>query len=204
MKQVDSLHYQFTAYTSKERFSSFWHQVNEVLKFQPKTVLEIGPGPGIVTNILRSQGVKVTTVDFADDVGADVIASVLDLPFSEKSFDVIVCCQVLEHIEFSTFSRALAEIHRVSTHGAVISLPQVSKYWPFFIYVPKVGAIRFGLNMHILPQKHIFDGEHYWEIGKKNFPLRKILTLIRNRFSQVYHFRNWDNPYHHFFICRIE
>jgi len=34
---------------------------------------------------------------------------------------------------------------------------------------------RFRIPLY---QKHKFAGEHYWEIGKRNYPLRKILNII--------------------------
>jgi SAM-dependent methyltransferase len=201
MKQVDASHYRFSSYINKARFASFWHQVDEVLKFEPRTVLEIGPGPGIVTNILRKQGVRVTTVDFADDVGADIVASVLNLPFHDDEFDVVICCQVLEHLGIGNFPNALVEIRRVTAKGAVISLPHAGRIWPFDIYFPKIGSIRFSLKLQMIPDKHVFDGQHYWEIGKKGFSEKNIRYNILNIFGLKDDFRVHENPFHHFYIC---
>ena len=202
MKQVDASHYEFTTYVTKERFASFWHQVDNVLKFNPKTVLEIGPGPGIVTDLLRKQGVKVTTVDFAEDVGADVIASVLALPFDDNSFDVVLCCQVLEHIEYDLLLSAVSEINRVCIDGAVVSLPHTGRFGVFSFWLPKFGQIRFGLPLNVIAPKHVFDGQHYWEVGKRGYSTARIRRALKSKFKKVNDFRGIENPYHHFFICK--
>jgi ubiquinone/menaquinone biosynthesis C-methylase UbiE len=202
MKQVNASHYSSAAYVSKARFASYWRQVSEVLKLDPRRVLEIGPGPGIVTHILRKAGLEVTTVDYANDVGADVVASVLDLPFGDRAFDVVLCSQVLEHLAYSQFQKALREICRVTDTSAIISLPNSGKYVRYSLYVPIIGNIRFGVNVQAIPRLHVFDGQHHWEIGKAGFPLRKVRAAIKAVFPSVADDRFWDNPYHHFFVCR--
>jgi len=201
MKQVNCSHYQFQKYIDKPRMLSFWHQIDEVLSMQPESVLEVGPGPGITTDILRKQGIKVTTVDYADDVGADMVASVLSLPFSDGEYDVVLCCEVLEHIEFSSFRLALAEISRVSKRGAIISLPHAGRFWPYKIYLPKIGTVGFGFDLQFFRKKHVFDGQHYWELGKRGFNLNTIKSELLHCFKSVKDFRLLDNPYHHFFHC---
>jgi len=58
-----------------------------------------------------------------------------------------------------------------------------------------------------LPQlkvpKHIFNGEHYWEIGKAAYLLNKIINEIQKagfRVEKTY--RVFENPYHRFFTLR--
>lgn len=48
-------------------------------------------------------------------------ASVLDLPFADAGFDLVVCLEVLEHIESP--DAALAELARVSGEHLVVSVP---------------------------------------------------------------------------------
>lgn len=202
MKQVDAAHYSFQPYVTKRRFISYWYQVSYVLNFKPQTVLEIGPGPGVVTALLRSQNIQVTTLDFADDVGADVVASVLDLPLEDNSVDVVLCSQVLEHLPYDQFETALEQICRVTRKGAVISLPNSGRFWPFSFYLPKMGALRFACTFDPFPRPHRFDGEHYWEIGKRGYLLKQVKAKVKEHFASVEDVRLFENGYHHFFICK--
>ena len=201
-KQVSAVHYDFAGYVTRSRFMSFWHQLDEVVRLGARTVLEIGPGPGIVTGILRRQGVAVTTCDIADDTGADVCASVSRLPFGDGSFDVVVCCQVLEHLPFDDSLRALTEIRRVCRVGSVISLPQAGRYWPFTIHVPFVGAVKFGIRLPGRLKPHVFDGQHHWEIDTTGYGERQILEQYERMFASVRTFRVHENHYHRFFVLQ--
>lgn len=73
-----------------------------------KVVLECGCGAGPDTEILRNWGAKVIAVDIAgsdiakenlnDDENIQIVqASILDLPFKKKSFDIVFCHRVLQH-----------------------------------------------------------------------------------------------------------
>jgi SAM-dependent methyltransferase len=48
-------------------------------------------------------------------------ASAYELPYASKSFDIVVCCEVLEHLERP--ERGLAECARVARERVLISTP---------------------------------------------------------------------------------
>lgn len=60
------------------------------------------------------------------------------LDFPDDSFDVVVACEVIEHLPFGVFERALAEFVRVSRKYIVISAPY--KENRVFIKCPYCGA----------------------------------------------------------------
>src|SRR5690349_21175804 len=107
-KQVDRSAYSFDRYCGLDRWSSYHYQITEILRSlpvdnsgqgngearigraRPHAVLEIGVGDGVVAHYLKSNtDIAYTSLDIADDVGADVIGSVTALPFHDKSFDVV-------------------------------------------------------------------------------------------------------------------
>jgi hypothetical protein len=48
---------------------------------------------------------------------------------------------------------------------------------------------------------HEFDGEHYWEIGKKDFSLKRIKRLFEtNSFNILRDYRVPEKPFHHIFV----
>ena len=51
--QVNAEHYNFKKYVSKERWNSFYHQIDEVISKNPGSFLEIGVGSGVLRIILK-------------------------------------------------------------------------------------------------------------------------------------------------------
>lgn len=202
-KQVDSAHYRFSRYMSKMRWASLWHQIDEVLSFSPDAILEIGPGPGLFRANLKALGYNVNSLDIDPALKPDIVATATALPFQRSSIDVVCAFQVLEHLPFETAIKVLAEMHRVAAKGVVISLPDARTCWPQTIRIPKIG--RFDLQIpHPMfkPRKHIFNGQHYWEINKTGYELDYVKTKFLAATSQqtVRTFLVHENPYHRFFV----
>lgn len=200
--QVSKDHYDFLKYESEARFASYYHQVKSVLELRPGTVLEIGCGSGVFLSLLKNYGLTAYGMDLDVSLEPAISASVLDLPIKDNSIDVIAAFQILEHLPFDSFSRCLSEIYRVSKTGAVISLPDFGNFG-LVLSVPYVRKLAF--SFHALPflPKHEFDGEHYWEINKRNYPLKKIISIIDSvGFACVKTYLNPYNPYHRFFVLK--
>ena len=200
--QVSPDHYLSQKYDSKERWVSYWYQINEVLSLNPRNVLEIGVGNKTVSDYLKKTGIKVVTCDFDKSLKPDIIANVLNLPFKKNSFDVVLCAEVLEHLPFKNFPRALAQIHKVTLKAAVITVPHFSITNLYFgvKLIPFIPKKEFLLKVDV-PIKHKFLGEHYWEIGRKGYPFSRIKAEIKNTgFKIKRSFYPVENPYHHFFV----
>lgn len=201
-KQVSKDHYEFRRYLSKQRWASVWHQIDEVYALQPTSVLEIGPGPGAFKAMANSLGLTVHTLDLDADLKPDYIGHADSLPFPPNSYDAVCAFQVLEHLPYEQGLAAFKEMARVARNGVVISLPDARRVWPYSIYLPRCGELRF-----LLPHPfhrtlaHTFDGEHHWELNKKGFALDKVrkdlcraggLVLVKT-------FRVHEFGYHRFF-----
>lgn len=79
-------------------------------------------------------------------------ASIYEIPFPNNSFDLVICTEVLEHLE--TPSLAIEEVKRVSRRNILISVPNE----PFFM----LGNFLRGKNMGKLGN----DPEHinHWTV----------------------------------------
>ncbi len=98
----------------------------------PVTVLEVGTGEGRLAEYLLSSARRprrfVATDLSIERVRRDIDplielreASIYDLPFEDRSFDLVVCCEVLEHLDAP--SRGLAEMARVAERFVLVSTP---------------------------------------------------------------------------------
>lgn len=189
-------------YDTKERFCSYWHQINEIISLKPKKAIEIGIGNGFVARYLREKKLNVTTIDIAYDLQPDVAGSVSKMPIIDESFEVVACCEVLEHLPYSEFQKVLKETHRVSRKHVVLSLPDVTTVYRINVELPRIRPIK-KLIPHPFhrPAHHTFDGEHYWEIGKTDYPLKKIeFDIEQSGFKFIRTYRVFEFYYHRFLI----
>ncbi|NDY74430.1 hypothetical protein DO021_21370 [Desulfobacter hydrogenophilus] len=215
MVQVKSEHYQKN-YITADRFQLYNSIVQACLKYECNEILEIGIGQGIVSHTLKFVGKKMYCADFDLNLNPDVSMDIRQLPFKNDSFDMIIASQVLEHIPFGDFKKSLVELRDCSKKYVIISVPynqhflsfridlKINKYLRFRGQLNRFLKRIFPANIYLgLPQTHRhfkFDGEHYWEIGYKEFPLIKVKNVINECFKILDDFRVELSPYHYIFI----
>lgn len=200
--QIPKEHYSWE-YDSKNRWISYWHQINQVLQTKPKRVLEIGVGNKTVTNYLKARNIEVITIDIDKDLSPDYLCSVTEISkhFKENSFDTILCAEILEHLPFEYFGKSLKEIQKVAKNYAIISLPYHGLNFRFSLKLPLTKERNLLIKIP-LPLTHKYDGEHYWEIGKRGYPLGKILKIISKFFEIEKKYIVPETPSHTFFILK--
>lgn len=191
--------YNFSRYVYFSRWASYWHQLAETLKDQPETVLLIGVGDRLVVQALKEYGSAVTTLDIEESLKPDAVGSVEVLPFPDASFDAVVCAEVLEHLPFDRFEIALGELARVSKGRVVLSLPHFGPPVKLLLKIPFFPEIRLAFKIPV-PLRHVYNGEHHWEIGKRGYAVQKIRAVLRQFFIIEKEFVPFENQYHHFFI----
>ncbi len=138
----------------------FLDRVGRLVQAQgPGRVLEVGCGEGVVIDFLstRVPGTRVDGVELDAAAlgrgrtrcpGASLLqADAYELPFRSRSYDLVVCLEVLEHLPDPL--RALREIRRVSRGGCLLSVP----HEPFF----RLGNALRGKNLARLgnPVDHV-------------------------------------------------
>ena len=93
-------------------------------------VLEIGPGPGLTTEVLAAVAPELTAIEIdpalakatADRVPAArvVQGDATTMPFPDGTFGAVVCLTMLHHLPFPALQdRLFAEVHRVLRPGGV-------------------------------------------------------------------------------------
>jgi SAM-dependent methyltransferase len=205
IKQVPTNFY-VKEYENVFRFISYFYQVDLARKLKPKNVLEIGIGNKTVSNYLKHHGIKVDSCDYDKNLHPNYVGDIRNIPLEDNSYDLIMACQVLEHIPWKDLSKALNELKRVSRKYVIISLPYYSFGIEFVIKIPKIGKrknyLSFLIRIPLFFYNKKLTGGHYWEIGRKGTPLRKVRARIKNKFTIIKELRPLLNSYHHFFILK--
>lgn len=190
-------------YNHSSRWMSYYHQLRLILATKGTTVLEVGPGHGWMAHILKDQGLAVTTVDVNPELKPDVVAGVDRLPFPDNSFDVVCAFEVLEHLPFETFIRNLSEMARASRGAVIISLPDHRRtLLNASLKLPFLPAVSLLIKVPSL-KKHVFNGRHYWEIGKLGYPPSRIKREIEKAGLEIRQaFVPPDVPMNHYFVMK--
>ena len=125
-------HYWYTVPVMRTRIE----KILELARVKGKKVLECGCNEGFVSRAMEEDGaesVLATDYDIEYVMKANRIfgvktqrCNVLELPFADKEFDVVVAGELLEHVVNPIL--ALKELFRVARERIVISIP-VGEYW---------------------------------------------------------------------------
>lgn len=191
--------YYSDGYFTMHQLCSFAHQINDIYKFNAKSILEVGIGNGFVSTYMKRAGFDVTTVDINYELEPDLCAPISELTsrLSGKKFDLVVCCEVLEHMPFSEFEDAI-RVFRALGSKLYLTLPNHNIVIGFggFIRIPYLG-VKLSELMVEIPRKRILDKEHFWEINSsKETSKKNILKLLSNYYPNISVQRYSLNPYH--------
>lgn len=101
----------------------FFERLGGVLaELRPESVLDAGCGEGeMLRRGALPPGVRPVLLDRNPDSAAQLLGSVTALPFASRSFDVVTCLEVLEHLEDP--ASAVRELARVARRAIVVSVP---------------------------------------------------------------------------------
>lgn len=83
-----------------------------------ETALDVASGGGHTANRLREAGFRVTTLDPAPGMRADVLAPAEHIPFADSSFDSVTCRIAPHH--FEDVEEAVREMARVARRLVLI------------------------------------------------------------------------------------
>jgi hypothetical protein len=158
-----------------------WTQVYLLGMVDCRKVLEIGPARGLVTAMLANIGYDVETLDQGPRAFAfpDVVHHQKDLRnvggHDIAGYDAILCCEILEHIEWPRVGAILGALHDSGTRYLIVSVPYMAFQICAEIYLNRVTARQSFSMKKLLWRQHFAPeppGGHQWEIGYQGYPLR--------------------------------
>lgn len=210
-------HYdKYSIWYDKQRNDGFYPLINEmeldVIKpyIQNKRVLEVGCGTGIILEKVQEYNPKeLKAIDFSSKMvkiakkkGFDVIQSdVLNLPYKDKSFDIVYSFKVLPHVK--EIIKAINEIKRVTNNNGRIFIEFYNPYSfkALSVYInglfrkrgvyirhDTLSKILFYIKQAKLKQVHVYGFRAY--IPLKFVYQIKFLKSIFNNLEKNYNFVN--------------
>jgi len=214
-------HYLKQDYEDFNLWIDYWYQQKYIEDTKPKKILEIGKGTGTLQVIMKKKGYQFTTLDIDKNLSPDIVGDVIQIPIKDNTYDTVCAFEVLEHLPFDEFSKAVNELKRVAKNYIIISLPYASFYLglafqPFYMkgldFLFKLFKIKpfepvyynISVPFFFLDKEGMIKA-HAWEVGRKNFPLSKIRKvfkdsglLIKKESDRIFY------PYHRYFILKKE
>jgi 2-polyprenyl-3-methyl-5-hydroxy-6-metoxy-1,4-benzoquinol methylase len=87
-----------------------------------KKILDIGCGEGILVEEMSAQGYDILGADLNYQSELVLKRNILDTGFESNSFDIVLCLDVIEHLNFGEQEKALAEIKRILKPEGILVL----------------------------------------------------------------------------------
>lgn len=155
----------------------YFFAIREVIRFQPRAILEIGTGSEIVKNCLQPIIERYQVMDVNAKLKPHILADVREFRTELKeSFDCAIACDVLEHIPFSNLAAACSNVFAYLVPGgkAIITIPHRRSHFllmtplqekPCVITVPTGFLSAGAFYRRFIKRKIWIDPNHQWEIG---------------------------------------
>lgn len=176
---------------TEKRLKVIFEEMFKSTPFKSKKFLEVGCGLGYFSQKALSKKAQVTGVDVGKNLisickkkmpkGKFVLASALDLPFKDNSFDIVLCTEVIEHVEYP--EKAINELIRVTKPKGKILITTPNKLFkPFFSLLSIIGVRPYHGNENWI---------YPWRL--KSLLLAKNTRVLREKyFNFVYPIKFFD------------
>ena len=116
---------------------------------ESSTILDVGCGKGYLLKKLKNSGYQVTGADLFDDPGnfefSYMKVNAQKLPFSDKSFDIVISTHTLEHI--INIREAAGELKRVAGKQVIVVVP-----------CQRFNFYTLDHHLHFFPKKEMMEG----------------------------------------------
>ena len=200
---------------------SYFFQIKCIKNLDVNSILEVGPGEGFcATNLLRA-GYEYETMDFYNKESYDFEItykedlSNFDSKNHPKKYDLTCAFQVLEHFDYSRFKDNVRKLSDISKKYIFISLPYSCIGFSFNLrlHISQIINVDRRINLYLptFKKNRKYREEymkrypwaiHYWEIGRREYPLKRILNDLKSLNLSILNKTHGPNPYHYFLLCK--
>ncbi len=169
-----------------------------------KKFLDAGCGTGWVSSEAHKRGAVVTSMDVGPELlkkvaqkvkTTAVIGSIMEMPFANDTFDIVVSTEVIEHVTEPL--RALKELHRVVKPGGIVVVTTPNKKWLWAVQLANFFKLRpyQGLENWLTWDEFI----HAHELLGYQVLQKRGIHLFPFTFSVTHSLLDFFDNYHHFY-----
>jgi len=110
------------------------------------SILDVGCGDGRITNRLVSGYSRVVGLERSQEAlrhvkAEKILGTIESLPYPDRSFDLVLCCEVLEHLPFKVYPKALQEMERVAAKYLIVTVPNNEDIRRALVICPWCGCV---------------------------------------------------------------
>jgi len=141
----------------EKREKTYYKEVISLIPSDVKSILDIGCGEGTFLNMLEDKistvGLDVSRTALRYVKKQKVQGDIANLPFKSRSFDLVTCLEVLEHLKQDAFINGISEIKRVAKKYIIVSVPNEEPLEYFLVVCP-------ACNCHFNSVGHVRSFSH--------------------------------------------
>lgn len=178
-------------------------RLNLTATFVPEdahTGLEIGFHDFRATDML-SRKVDLVSTDLPTSVRQPgdrklAFANIKNLPFADRSFDIVICTEVLEHVAEDIIRRGAEELTRVSRKYLLVSVPYRQRVWNEMFRCASCNFVHNNMD-HV----RYFDEQKLLALFPRAAVIRKELVGQLDGYAPDWLYscaRNWGNVWYEY------
>ncbi|MFQ5821299.1 MAG: class I SAM-dependent methyltransferase [Candidatus Heimdallarchaeota archaeon] len=171
---------------------------SELQAVKPERILDFGCGGGWLSKVLASScECEVVGIDFSRSLinsakravptANFIVGDCANLPFREKSFDVIVGIAILHHLDISS---ALTECNRVTAEGSLLLFMEPNRLNP----ISALGRKLSPMEIHTVGEQSIILRELVGFFTNARLIIKEIKHIFPYSFGLARLFCRWSVP----------
>ncbi|KKT89058.1 MAG: methyltransferase type 11 [Candidatus Jorgensenbacteria bacterium GW2011_GWC1_48_8] len=160
--------------------------VKELTKIKPTSVLEVGPGEGVIKNVMKDFVERYDTLDVNPKLSPTYESNIRKfIAEASGKYDCVIAADILEHIPFEDLEIALKNLNAYLKPGstALITIPHRSHYlffmtsWKHKPHIVRIPTLKWFLRP--FGQKVAIDPDHQWETGDGKHKIKDVENAMR-------------------------
>lgn len=160
-------------------FTWYYNQAKIIYQNCPKTdrILEIGPGTGLLSDMLKRRGWNIQTLDIDAGKNPDFCGDAAQFDYKKENTHTVIAFEVFEHIPFTTLEKILQKMSHSGVERICFSVPwNEIKLFELSVSWPRKRQLRYRCS---IPRRKIHTPTHFWELAKKekHFGEKRLISI---------------------------